>query len=364
MKRCPTCQRTYTDAAQVFCADDGTPLREDNAAANDLQKTLLASGPPNFTPPGQQSPSSWPPPAGGQQAPPHPGAGSQQQQPGWGAPPQQPYGQQQQYGQQQPYGQPPPGQQWGGYYQQPGAYTAAAGGRKGLSIAALILGALSAVGAVLLLSGIIRRYNYSSSYSGYSLYPSDEFMIGSIMTGVLGGLALLLGAVALIFAITKAQRWQGKGPAAIGLILGLVGGLTATVLGTTTSTRSYTSTYASNSNNSNGSTSYSNRNGSSTTYSSNANDNSSDHNMNDSTSASTMTEDEKYRIFYAAGKTNDKELQKEIAILIGIIDDKGVPTSYYQPFVTGSFNWASRDSSFPPTVDTPEKAHAYVMAHK
>jgi hypothetical protein len=77
-----------------------------------------------------------------------------------------------------------------------------------------------------------------------------------------------------------------------------------------------------------------------------------------------MTEDEKYRIFYAAGKTNDRALQTEIAKLIGIIDSGGQPTSYYQSFISGSYAWALRDRSFPPTVDTEEKARAYVMAHK
>ncbi len=70
MKRCPTCQRTYTDDAQVFCANDGARLNEENAPADDLQKTMMAP-PPSYTPP-SQSPS-WPPPGG--QAPPPPPSG-------------------------------------------------------------------------------------------------------------------------------------------------------------------------------------------------------------------------------------------------------------------------------------------------
>jgi hypothetical protein len=77
-----------------------------------------------------------------------------------------------------------------------------------------------------------------------------------------------------------------------------------------------------------------------------------------------MTEDEKYRIFYAAGRTNDSELQTETAKLIGIIDANGQPTSYYQDFLLGAAAWGQRDYDFVPTVDTPEKARAYVMAHK
>lgn len=376
MKRCPTCQRTYTDDAQVFCADDGTRLNEESAASSDLQKTMMGPPPPSYTPPEQRS--SWPPPAGGQTPP--QGAGGQQQQQGWGQqpppPPQQPHGQQpygqQQYGQQQygqpPYGQPPPGGQWGGggYYQQPGgqaAYGAAATGqRKGLSIAALILGALSALGAILFVTGIISRYYYTSEYR----YRTDEFMIGSFIASGLGLLAVVLGGLALFFAITKAAHWAGKGPAIAAIVLGLAGGVTSAMMNATSEVKYYgssNSNRSSNSNNSNSSTTASNRNGS-TTYGSNANDNTSNRNASTSTSGSSMTEDEKYRIFYAAGKTNDRALQTEIAELIGIIDSGGQPTSDYQSFISGSYAWALRDRSFPPTVDTEEKARAYVMAHK
>lgn len=373
MKRCPSCQRTYTDDAQIFCAEDGALLVEDNPAAGDLQKTLIASGPPTFTPPDQPH-RSWPPPPSppGGQTPPQ-GPGNQQQ--GWG-PQQPPYGQQQ-YGQQQ-YGQPPygqqqpPGGQWGGYYQQPGAppaygTTPATGGRKALSLAALILGALSMLGAMLFITGLIPRYFYTGDYR----FRTDEFMVGSFIASVLGGLAVILGIVALIFAISKAGRWAGKGLAIGGIVLGLAGGVTSAVMNASSSVIYYGSynsnsnSNRSNSNNSNGSTTHTNHNDS-TTYNSNSNDNSSNRNSSTSntTTASSMTEDEKYRIFYAAGKTNDRALQKEIAILIGIIDEKGAPTAYYQTFLAGTFAWATRDDSFPPTIDTVEKARAYVAAHR
>lgn len=371
MKRCPSCQRTYMDDAQSFCANDGTPLVEENAPPSDLQKTMLASGPPSYTPPEQ---GSWPPPPPGGQTP--PGMGGQQ--PGWGQTPppnpygQQPYGGQQQYGRQQQYGQPPYGQpgqqQWGGGYIPPagaaGAYAAETGGqRKGLSIAALILGILSTLGAILFLTGIVRRYHYVSDYR----FRTDEFMLGSLIASVLGGLAVILGIIALIFAISKAARWAGKGPAAAAIILGLFGAITSLTLNATSSSiylgssnsnsNSNRSRTSSNSNNSNGSTTYSNRNGSTTASNSNSSN-------SNSSSSSSMTEDEKYRIFYAAGKTNDRALQTEIAQLIGIIDADGQPTSYYQTFVGGAGAWALRDSSFPRTVATPEAARAYVMAHR
>lgn len=354
MKRCPACQSTYTDATQTFCNNDGTVLIDDNAPAEDLQKTLITPPPRSTAPPEQ--PPSWPPP----------GASDQQQ--GWGQqPPPNPYGQQygqQQYGQpsgqpppygQQSYGQPPygqqPGAQWGGgYYRQPGAPAAygATGRRKGLSMTALILGALSVLGALLLASGVIRRYRYVSDYR----FPADGFIVGDLVAGVLGFLALLLGIIALILAISKAARWAGKGLALAAIVLGLAGGLTAVVLGVNTRFMYF------------GSSNYNYNSNSNSNRSSNYNYNSNNSYSNSNRSSTSMTEDEKYRIFYAAGKTNDRALQKEIAVQIGIIDSSGQPTSYYSTFVTGAGAWALRDSSFVPTVDTPEKARAYVMAHR
>jgi hypothetical protein len=364
MKRCPTCQRTYTDDAQVFCANDGTRLNEENAPADDLQKTMMAP-PPSYTPPAPSP--SWPPPGG--QAPPPPPGGQQQ---GWGqTPPPPPYGQQQQHGQ-QPFGQQPYGQQgqqgqWGGggHYPPPGGQAGAygamqpAGQRRGLSIAALVLGALSALAALLFATGIARTYYEISDFR----FRTDEFKVGNLLGSTMGVLAVILGALALFFAITKAAPWAGKVPAIAGIVLGLVGVVTLAMLNSTSRVNNFSSSNSNRNSNSNNSNSNSNRNGSTTT-SSTSSDNMSNHNMGGSTSSATMTEDEKYRIFYAAGKTGDRALQTEIAELIGIIDSGGQPTSDYQPFIAGSYAWALRDRSFPPTVDTAEKARAYVMAHK
>ena len=65
MKRCPACNRTYSDDTLMFCADDGTQLVSDalgggepRRSPSDSQPTLIA--PSQFTPPPaanyQQSP--------------------------------------------------------------------------------------------------------------------------------------------------------------------------------------------------------------------------------------------------------------------------------------------------------------------
>ncbi len=67
---------------------------------------------------------------------------------------------------------------------------------------------------------------------------------------------------------------------------------------------------------------------------------------------------------FAATKTNDRALQTEVAREIGIVDANGLPTAYYQTFLKGTISWALRDTDFPKQVDTPEKARAYVAAHR
>jgi hypothetical protein len=45
MKRCPSCNRTYTDLSLNFCLEDGTPLVSDVAPANDPRATVREQTP-------------------------------------------------------------------------------------------------------------------------------------------------------------------------------------------------------------------------------------------------------------------------------------------------------------------------------
>jgi len=60
MKRCPNCQRTYTDDALSFCPNDGTPLITDTPPSFDPQATIMATPPKVSAPSG---PFNQPPPA-------------------------------------------------------------------------------------------------------------------------------------------------------------------------------------------------------------------------------------------------------------------------------------------------------------
>ena len=80
MKRCPTCNRTFTDPNLSFCIEDGTPLIKTDAPAYDAEATIVspstgpregasgsaapepASAPSDWKVPAYQAPGQFPPP--------------------------------------------------------------------------------------------------------------------------------------------------------------------------------------------------------------------------------------------------------------------------------------------------------------
>lgn len=155
MKRCPTCQRTYMEETQKFCASDGTPLVSDEPSTPpvidepsdfDPEATIIssstklkeesASSKVSELPPTQYFDPSMVPPAPPEQdihqsyPPPQSSPGGQPP-PAWSPapPPQQQYQPAPQQQQQQPYypqsgptGGQPPAPQWQGGQQPPPQY--------------------------------------------------------------------------------------------------------------------------------------------------------------------------------------------------------------------------------------------------
>lgn len=258
MKSCPTCQRTYEDDAQKFCANDGTQLVSDEAPAFDPEATVMslprsvreeeppveppsqAPLPPTqyFTPgsgpssqPEQNVHQSYPPPPPPPSsptpnaAPAWPPAQQQQQQPyypqqgmaGGPQPPQAPQWQGGPPAQQQnwpPPGQQPQGQNWGGpaaaggyYPQQQGQHAPQAVKGLGLSLVTLILGVISFI-ALAVIFAIGRGNSTTSDISFAAFYVS----------GVAGFLAVLMGIITLI-----SSRWRSKWMAILGVLLSIPG---------------------------------------------------------------------------------------------------------------------------------------------
>lgn len=92
---------------------------------------------------------------------------------------------------------------------------------------------------------------------------------------------------------------------------------------------------------------------------SNTNDNSNS-NSNSSSSSSSMSDDDKHKLFQAAGITKDNDLILKVIRKLGFGNGTG---SDYSDFVKGHFAWAMKNIAFIQSVNTPETARAYVDAH-
>jgi hypothetical protein len=76
-----------------------------------------------------------------------------------------------------------------------------------------------------------------------------------------------------------------------------------------------------------------------------------------------MSEDDKHKLYQAAGSTGDGELIRRVSVKIGLMDEDYTPGDNYQQFLTEHFSWAIRNTEFIQSINTPEKARAYVNAH-
>lgn len=248
MKRCPTCQRTYTDDIQKFCATDGTPLIPDEPAF-DPEATVMSSAsrfkeeessqPPELQPtqyfdqgagsqPEPNMHQSYPPPQPPPQAtPPWPPAPPQQQQqqqpyypqqgmPGAQSPPQWQGGQPAAPPWVPPGGQQPQGGQWGGGggFQQPGQYAPygaqarPSGGSSKAATFALICGIISFVAIAALFIIIGARIRDLRDF----IEPLGWLSLG---TGVA---ALILGIVGIVVSKTTSSKIK----AGVGMFLGIL----------------------------------------------------------------------------------------------------------------------------------------------
>jgi hypothetical protein len=73
-----------------------------------------------------------------------------------------------------------------------------------------------------------------------------------------------------------------------------------------------------------------------------------------------MSDDDKHRLFQAAGTTQDSQLIMKVLTKIGFPSGTG---EEYEKFTQEHFSWAMRNLEFINSVNTPEKGRAYVEAH-
>jgi hypothetical protein len=92
-------------------------------------------------------------------------------------------------------------------------------------------------------------------------------------------------------------------------------------------------------------------------YNSNAN---TDSNSGSSSSSSTMSDDDKHKLFQAAGVTQDNQLILKVLAKIGFPNGSG---DGYAEFMKDHYPWAMKNTQFIQSVMTNDKARAYVEAH-
>ncbi len=95
----------------------------------------------------------------------------------------------------------------------------------------------------------------------------------------------------------------------------------------------------------------------------NTNNNTSSDPSDESSSSSSMSDDDKHKLFHAGGAANDIALMQRVNIKLGLFTDDGSPSEDYAGFVRNHISWLLTNSDFTRTIDTPEKARAFVEAH-
>lgn len=83
----------------------------------------------------------------------------------------------------------------------------------------------------------------------------------------------------------------------------------------------------------------------------------------ETSSSSSMSDDDKHKLFHAAGAANDVALMQKVLTRLGLFKADGSPSDDYSEFVRNHISWLLKNSDFTRTIDTPEKARAYVDAH-
>ena len=109
-----------------------------------------------------------------------------------------------------------------------------------------------------------------------------------------------------------------------------------------------------------------NANSSSNSNTNNSNDNNNSNSTNtnsSSTSASSMSDDDKHKLYQAAFQTSDQELLRRVSVKIGLMNDDYTPGANYSSFISEHVEWVTKNIDFIGTINTPEKARAYVNEH-
>jgi hypothetical protein len=98
---------------------------------------------------------------------------------------------------------------------------------------------------------------------------------------------------------------------------------------------------------------------------SNANGNvdSNSNSSSSSTSSSSMSDDDRHKLYQAAAMSGDPEMIRRVSVKLGLMNEDYTPGDQYISFVKDHVVWGYRNAEFVQSLNTKEKAVAYVNEH-
>jgi hypothetical protein len=95
----------------------------------------------------------------------------------------------------------------------------------------------------------------------------------------------------------------------------------------------------------------------------NSNADSNSNSSSSSTSSSSMSDDDKHKLYQAAAMTGDPEMIRRVSVKLGLMNEDYTPGDQYISFVKDHVVWGYRNAEFVQSLNTKEKAVAYVNEH-
>jgi hypothetical protein len=79
--------------------------------------------------------------------------------------------------------------------------------------------------------------------------------------------------------------------------------------------------------------------------------------------ATNMSDDDKYKLVYAAAMTRDPMIMADVAKKLGLVNSDGTPGEASKKFMEGGKEWGQKNVAFAQEINSPEKAKDYVKSH-
>ena len=98
-------------------------------------------------------------------------------------------------------------------------------------------------------------------------------------------------------------------------------------------------------------------------YNAPSNRNSNTNTNSNSSSSSSMSSDAKHKLFQAGAATNDASLNRRVWDKLGLLNADGSANDEYGSFFRDHISWIFANRDFIQSINTPEKARAYVENH-